>query len=319
MRTLFLILIALTVAGGTVIAAQNDIPGEPLYGLKLWSEEAMLRVARVPEWQLYLSERWASRRLMEVTTLIAKKKPEEAKDDLKRAAEVIAATLEKTRGALETVAKRGTARAILAAFLMETRVAVFRRELTILQNEIDNDDLRASLTPILDKLDEINALAASSFEDLERKAKPQIIEASARALIEQVSREQKSVEAHYERLKNRGANFSDEVAPSLAHAGRKLKEAQDHLKIGQYRAAFATIREAFRIFQTFGFKFDLVEIRKKFAPTEAQPVPSQPSEAAPQASPEVPNITLPPPDANGVIEVPLDDGRNLRIRTEPVQ
>ena len=65
--------------GATVAAAQSSLPDQPLYGLKLWSEDARLSFTNQPEsgWQLALQ--FAERRIAEIRAMIeAGKQPDEA-------------------------------------------------------------------------------------------------------------------------------------------------------------------------------------------------------------------------------------------------
>jgi len=65
--------------GATVAAAQSSLPDQPLYGLKLWSEDARLSFTNQPEsgWQVALQ--FAERRITEIRAMIeAGKQPDEA-------------------------------------------------------------------------------------------------------------------------------------------------------------------------------------------------------------------------------------------------
>jgi len=65
--------------GATVAAAQSSLPDQPLYGLKLWSEDARLSFTNQPEngWQVALQ--FAERRIAEIRAMIeAGKQPDEA-------------------------------------------------------------------------------------------------------------------------------------------------------------------------------------------------------------------------------------------------
>ena len=73
MGTLITIVVILGLAlGGTsaVYAAQDDLPGEPLYQVKLLSEEARLDLAADPEKKMDLDLQFALRRLDEIEEMI---------------------------------------------------------------------------------------------------------------------------------------------------------------------------------------------------------------------------------------------------------
>jgi hypothetical protein len=55
--------------GATVNAAQNDLPNEPLYGLKLWSEDLSLQLQNDPEQKVERAMDLAQARIQEMTRL----------------------------------------------------------------------------------------------------------------------------------------------------------------------------------------------------------------------------------------------------------
>src|SRR3989344_8709522 len=61
-----LILALVMGGGGTVAAAQNDLPGEALYGVKLASERVAERLSVAPEARVKLEARFAQRRAEEL-------------------------------------------------------------------------------------------------------------------------------------------------------------------------------------------------------------------------------------------------------------
>ncbi len=68
-----LLILSLAFGGGgiSVAAAQTSLPDEPLYGLKLWSEEARLRLNGVPQAQFELALKLIERRSNEIMTMLA--------------------------------------------------------------------------------------------------------------------------------------------------------------------------------------------------------------------------------------------------------
>ena len=66
----FLVIAGLLFGGGaTVNAAQNDLPNEPLYGLKLWSEDISLQVQDNPEQKVERLMDLTQARIQEMTRL----------------------------------------------------------------------------------------------------------------------------------------------------------------------------------------------------------------------------------------------------------
>ncbi|MGE5224762.1 MAG: DUF5667 domain-containing protein, partial [Omnitrophica WOR_2 bacterium] len=70
-----IMLIASLVLGGTgatVAAAQGSLPDQPLYGVKIWSEEARIELASQAQNQLQLELEYANRRVEEIRAMLGK-------------------------------------------------------------------------------------------------------------------------------------------------------------------------------------------------------------------------------------------------------
>lgn len=65
-----LVVLGLAFGGGTVAAAQNSMPDDALYQVKLMSEDARLSIAADQEMQLQLALEFAERRMEEVQTML---------------------------------------------------------------------------------------------------------------------------------------------------------------------------------------------------------------------------------------------------------
>ena len=61
--------------GATVNAAQNDLPGEPLYSLKVWSEDVRLQFQKTPEAKVERLMEMAETRIQEMAQLTVEGKP----------------------------------------------------------------------------------------------------------------------------------------------------------------------------------------------------------------------------------------------------
>ena len=71
-----LVIAGLLLGGGaTVNAAQNDLPNEPLYGLKLWSEDIGLQLQNDPEQKVERLMNLSQERIREITQLADKNQP----------------------------------------------------------------------------------------------------------------------------------------------------------------------------------------------------------------------------------------------------
>lgn len=62
-------IIGLFAGGGTMVAAQSSLPDEPLYPLKVWTEDAQLSLTGTENEQLYLYLDFTNRRIQEIQTL----------------------------------------------------------------------------------------------------------------------------------------------------------------------------------------------------------------------------------------------------------
>lgn len=69
MTALIILIVVLLGAGGTVAAAQNDLPGQALYGLKRATERVELRLAGSAESRAELNLRLAARRMVEAQAI----------------------------------------------------------------------------------------------------------------------------------------------------------------------------------------------------------------------------------------------------------
>lgn len=326
MKWTLLILIILTVGGGIGLRAQKALPGESLYPVKIQIENALLKVSIKPEWQIFFAERWATRRVREVVTIVAQEKSD-ARVIIDAHAKIIVTLLQKAHASLTTLADRSLGRAMIAAFMLETRASLLQSSLAETRNKIDNAELNLSLDPIFASLYEIQSAAGAVFEDLERRAEPDVLRKNVSSLLKFAQQMKAAVAAKQARFDARGRVLPDDASSTLANAERKIRETEELIRLGQYHGAFATIREALRAFIIFDFRFDLSDIRKAFE-KESEPVTAP---QAPLAEPpakekivvpgvdESGTLTLPPPDAQGNIEVPLEDGRILKFKTEPVQ
>jgi hypothetical protein len=79
LNTLFAVILALTVffggTGGTVYAAQGSLPGQTLYPVKTWSEDAILSLTGSSQTRLNYALDFSDRRVTEMASLLALGKP----------------------------------------------------------------------------------------------------------------------------------------------------------------------------------------------------------------------------------------------------
>lgn len=326
MKWILIIVIVLTVGAGVAVRAQKALPGEPLYPVKIQIENALLTASIKPEWQIFFAERWATRRVREVVTIVAQEKSD-ARTVIDAHAKIIVTLLQRAQTSLTTLAGRSVGGAMIAAFMLETRVSLLQSSLTEVRNKIDNAELNVSFEPIFSSLRDIQSVAGALFEDLERRAEPRVLEKNVASLLRLTKQMKAVVATKQARFDARNRALPDDAAPTLQNAERKIRETEELIRLGQYHGAFATIREALRAFIIFDFRFDLSDIRKAFE-QESEPVAAPQAPLAEPPAPEkivVPGVdesgtlTLPPPDAQGNIEVPLEDGRTLKFKTEPVR
>jgi hypothetical protein len=72
-----LLVFAFILAGSsiTVYASQSSLPGEPLYGVKSWSEDVRIAMSTSPNAKLSLTLNYTNRRVEEISILLANGKP----------------------------------------------------------------------------------------------------------------------------------------------------------------------------------------------------------------------------------------------------
>src|SRR3989338_6973658 len=127
-----LILALVMGGGGTVAAAQNDLPGEALYGVKLASERVAERLSVAPEARGKLGARFAQRRAEELDELKARvraKAKAEGKTEaevapkfeehMARTTEHMTAQIERAREHLVALKAKDTEGALRAAAVLE--------------------------------------------------------------------------------------------------------------------------------------------------------------------------------------------------------
>ena len=74
-RVAIAFVLVLSIAGGTVVAAQSSLPDSPLYGIKLTAEDTRLKLARDPSQQVTLAMAFASERTREMEQLAIANRP----------------------------------------------------------------------------------------------------------------------------------------------------------------------------------------------------------------------------------------------------
>lgn len=113
-------------SGITVAAAQNSLPGEPLYGLKLWSEDTGLKITYQTQSQMELSLDFANRRVDEIKEVL--------EDGEIPPAEVISRYEAQVEYALQLTA--GLESEELQGKLLQIRQQLLNQEQTILQLQL---------------------------------------------------------------------------------------------------------------------------------------------------------------------------------------
>ncbi|GEM_PF-4584507 len=329
MKYIVFILIAATLGGAVVWKAQSALPGDALYIVKTKSEDMVLAASVKPEWRIALAERLATRRVKEMVTITAQKKPEEAKVVIEKLSGELARFLGIAKSGLDDLKKQSIAKTLIASFILETRVSVLQGAVVEMRDKIKSDDLNKTIGKITEQLQNIEISASGTFEDAERRADPGALEAGVTTLLKLAKAYQATVTLKQRSFDARGVASPDGAKPTIDNAVTKLRETNEFVRLGQYHAAFATIREAVRAFIVFDLRFDLSDIRNAFGektPVVAVPPSQEPVTASP--SPKkvvVPGVdkngtmTLPPPDAKGNIEVPVEGGGTLRFKTQPAR
>lgn len=122
--------------GGVVYASQDDLPGEPLYGVKLFMEDVQLSVNSDPQAKLTMLMEMTQRRVEEITALASQGEavPQEVQQRLEA----------QLQQALQTAAGMGDAQMLGALQQIQSQVQLQMQVMTVLQNQAQGETRQAA-------------------------------------------------------------------------------------------------------------------------------------------------------------------------------
>lgn len=350
------IILVLGISGGTVAAAQNDLPDESLFPIKLWSERVAEAVTFNPERKVELSEQFAARRAEEIEALLERgPKRGEPREHFLRAVERVTEQVERAREHLEKLEEKPE-RALHAAARLEARIDAITDLVRRLETRVEEGDLADEVLALKEKLENAEEAVGEIVEMVERQASPEGLEHSARGIFGALLNKAEAVTKKYNRLVEAGVTFSAEVGAALEHANGKMAEARAALERGEFRQAFVLAKEAMRFFIELELKVNVEHAKRRFqeardrrperreepesraqTPREPstqseeigedrealepreEPTPSEPTERAPEPAPREEPAPIPTEPAAPGEPAPSQDRTqtpDLEVRTE---
>ncbi|MBI4281128.1 hypothetical protein HY628_02945 [Candidatus Uhrbacteria bacterium] len=233
-------------SGGTVLAAQNDMPGEVLYPVKLWSEAARERLTFTPEKKIELLLQFHERRIAELEWV------EGQGGDQRVNRERVIGRLSSQLAHMETVMDRVSRdrpdRALEAGAKAEARLKAVAWRLREIDEGGEADEQEETIDKARKEVDEKIESSRQALEAAERNASPQGWERSATGFFGALENKAVEVGRQYEKVKEGGALLSEELTGTYSHAKEKMTEAKTYLESEKYRESFLTTKESFRFF-----------------------------------------------------------------------
>ena len=175
MPIIALILAVVLGGGGTVAAAQNDVPGDALYGIKLASErvaETVYVVAAV-EAEVALKEKLATRRAVEIDALKEKldaakaEKKAEYETRLRETAKRLESRIERMEEKAAKLQQKDNEKALQVAEQFSARSAVLQGVLAELENSAEvSQETRAQAIAAAVAIEKLKAKTAAAGEEI---------------------------------------------------------------------------------------------------------------------------------------------------------
>ncbi len=277
MPIILAILLAVGISGGTVAAAQNDLPDEALYPVKLWSERALEVVTISESQKVELAERFAERRAEEIEALLARgPKKGTPREHFLKAVDRMTERLESAKERLESLAERDPERVLKIAPQLEARINALTEAVRRLEARVEDGEGAGRFRELKEKLDRAEDAVREVLEKAERQASPEGLEKSARGFLGVLENKAAAVTKKYERLLEGGASFSTEFTATIEQAATKKDEAKVALDAGEFRKAFVLAKESMRFYIELGLRLNLESVRERFSELRAPPAETRP-------------------------------------------
>ncbi|MDP3985279.1 MAG: hypothetical protein Q8P82_00810 [bacterium] len=284
MPTFLAVLLALGISGSTVAVAQNDLPDEPLYPLKLWSERAVEKIAFTNSQKVQLAERHAVRRADELSKLIERgPKRGIIEDHFTKSVDRMADRLNTAEERIRTIATTHPERAATAAALLEVKVDAMHDAIDTLRKRSGSETLPEKLSPLIETIEKTEESVGELLSETRRNASPEGVKQSAQGMLRAVENKAEVIQKKIGKLEKQGLEITGEVAKAIDQAEEKQASAQTYFAHEQYTEAFATGKEAIRFYIEAETKFRIqLGTQKRQAKSESKKESSDDSRVAPQ-------------------------------------
>lgn len=290
----------------TTHAASRSLPGDPLYGLKLITEQAQLRMSSL-EQRAVLHTEFAERRLQEAVALQATGVAT-AQPDVLLAFAAFRQEINSANNDLQELRSTGNGAAAATAGIVEQRLNALDTVLDETVAVSNNTEVTTEVQVAKDASREVQSTAVSVIVD---DHEAQQTEASQRELKEMFLREYGNVEARQQfdlhrievvrnAMTTQAERLAGQVLPTQADldaidaavvgVGERIGDAMDAFALGGYRSAFDLLRS---------LDGELLQAESRLAQIEftiinalSTPVEEQTPESGDTTEPE-PNTTPP--------------------------
>lgn len=276
MPLIALILAAVLGGGGTVAAAQNDLPGQSLYGVKLASERVAEALTVSDESKININVKFAERRTQEIAALKARaaKKAEMARsssteapaaadatkedvfsEQMEQAANLLQARIARLGERIEALKAKDSEATLKAAATLEAKAELWSEMLEAVRAAEDRADLKAKLQEVHGEARKLRDNALDAQESaLKKQASAKGFEQSARNRVAAAEQKLKVLTERraqiLERAQDEKKEFSqeefDERDKFYQEAVQLVLEAQSALEAGDFEGAWVKANAAFK-------------------------------------------------------------------------
>lgn len=260
--------------GGTVAAAQNDLPGDTLYGVKLAAEQFTGKlIIRGDEAKVNFAAKLAERRAHELAAVKVRANASakaqgnaetqtapDAAARLEKAAENLSDHIARTKDRVSKLKAHDTKGTLNASAVLEAKVEIMEEVLSAVKAAETKVELRTQLDAVRQKAKELRADVKEAHESaLKSESVKQKFEVAARGRVQAAENKLAALTAKRERVlaeAQKDSNFSEEAFNAYdVHyqtAVRLVAEAKVALDGGKWEDAWRNADAAFKAMVHFG-------------------------------------------------------------------
>lgn len=264
MPIIIAIILALGISSGTVIASQNDLPDEPLYQVKLWSEKVAETLAPGVENKVELAELFAERRGEEIQELLERgPKQGEARDYFVKAVERMTENMTDAKTKLESLASKPD-RALEVAAKLSGQIQAAQNVISRIEEKMGDDGPKAEMNSLNKTLNDVEDGVNKLGDDAKRDASSSGLEHSARGIFKALKNKSEEVNNHYQKLTDKGIDISASLKSALDAANAKTEDVKSALAANEFQKAFSLAKDAFKQYVDLGLRLNLENVKSKF-------------------------------------------------------